>query len=120
MCQRGLAGRAIWLDLVCMADMDRDLTARPTYTLRSLPPESARYHAQILRAAADLLLAGEPVWWMQPEYPDNKRGITYLFDADALRTATVAVWNRVAAGEEDYVIKVKPEELTKPRSRKRR
>lgn len=65
-----------------MADMDGELTARPTYTIRALPPGSARYHAEILRAAADLLLAGEPVWWMQPEYEGNKRGITYLFDAD--------------------------------------
>lgn len=103
-----------------MADIDRDLTARPTYTLRALPPESARYHAQILRAAADLLLAGGPVWWAPPEYAGNKRGITYLFDKDALRTATVAVWNRVAAGDEDYVVRVKPEEPMKPRSRKRR
>jgi hypothetical protein len=74
-----------------MSDMDRDLTAPPSYELRPLPPESARYHAQILRAAADLLMAGEPVCWMSTDYALHKRGITYIFDADQLRAATGCV-----------------------------
>src|SRR5258708_5609458 len=99
---------------------DRELTATPSYELRPLPPESARYRAQILRAAADLLLAGEPVCWMSTDYALHKRGITYIFDAAQLRAATVAVQTRVEAGDVDYVIKVKPAEPMRARSRKRR
>jgi hypothetical protein len=102
-----------------------NLSARPNeQPVRHLYPmdkDQGRYHAQLLRAAADLILAGEPAAWYRPGGGERLGGVAYLFDEAAFSAASIAVRKRVEAGDEDYVIRVEPKETTKPYGyRKRR
>lgn len=82
--------------------------------------DQARHHAQLLRAAADLLLAGEPVAWVTGGFGSGLRGVSYAFDAAVFEEAAVHVRERVQSGDEDYTIRVTPRPPARYPQRKRR
>jgi hypothetical protein len=75
-------------------------SSRPSETgRRQLQPNNdpahRAFHAQYLRAAADLILAGAPFIWSSPGDGFKTGGLTYEFDEKRWREAIVNVWNRV-------------------------
>ena len=88
--------------------------------LQPMLGEQARHHAQLLRAAADLILAGEPVAWAMGGRGSGLAGVSYSFDAERFERAAINVRERVQAGDGDYSIRVLPRPSVKYPSRKRR
>ncbi|MFN8585968.1 MAG: hypothetical protein U0446_11725 [Dehalococcoidia bacterium] len=88
--------------------------------LRPMLVDQARHHAQLLRAAANLLLAGEPVSWSMGGFGTGLAGVSYAFDEEAFHRAAAEVRLRVQTGDGDYAIRVAAKERVRYPSRKRR
>lgn len=85
--------------------------------LYPMDPDQARYHCAKLRALADLLLAGEPVMWVESTLglEDGLERVSVTLDSEHFMRAHIAVRERIAGGDSDYAIRVE----TKPRARGR-
>lgn len=88
--------------------------------LQPMLSNQVRHHAMLLRAAADLLIAGEPVRWAIGGFGTGYGGVSYLFDAEAFQWASANVRSRVMSGDLEYTIKVVPVPITRYPARKRR
>jgi len=102
-----------------MTDLGHLTASDGTAGLQPLLGEQARHHARLLRAAADLILGGEPVAWAIGGRGSGLAGVSYSFDAERFERATIHVRERVQAGDEDYAIRVLPRPSVKYPSRKR-
>lgn len=101
-----------------MSNRDSIRDDRVQVRLYSMDPAQARYHCEKLRALADLLLAGEPVQWVETGY--GGRGTwSITVDLRRLVEAHIGVRRRVAAGDADYSIRLEPKD-SGGRSRSRR